>query len=207
MAILTEEMILAKTRCSSIEKVRNLNMYGSDIGDVSILKQMKNLETLSLSANRIASLYDFSGCSKLQELYLRQNHVADLHQVHALRGLKYLHTLWLEENPCTSAKDYRSFVIFMLPRLCKLDNMEISNDEREKAEADFADRPMVPEIPVPITEIHPPFGAKFASKPPQPPVQQGVGVDNRVCESPRIMVVADTPRVSSSAGRCHEFSR
>lgn len=38
MAILTEEMILVKTRCKDMERVRNLNMFGSDLEDVSILK-------------------------------------------------------------------------------------------------------------------------------------------------------------------------
>lgn len=38
MAVLTEEMVLAKTRCKDMERVRNLNMFGSDLEDVSILK-------------------------------------------------------------------------------------------------------------------------------------------------------------------------
>ena len=171
MTVLTEEMILAKTRCSDIERVRNLNMFGSELEDVKMLKVsrargrqiaaacvlatrtrayafafapdtvpcareqgMPNLEVLSLSHNKITSLRSFSNCGKLLELYLRKNavgsrsqrahscacpgaqvlrsyaarraprsdvcisvtQVADLHEVHSLRGLKYLHTLWLE---------------------------------------------------------------------------------------------------------------
>lgn len=38
MTILTEEMILVKTRCKDLERVRNLNMFGSDLEDVGILK-------------------------------------------------------------------------------------------------------------------------------------------------------------------------
>jgi hypothetical protein len=38
MTVLTEEMILAKTRCKDLERVRNLNMFGSDLEDVGILK-------------------------------------------------------------------------------------------------------------------------------------------------------------------------
>ena len=73
MSLLTEEMILAKTRCTAIEKVRNLNMFGSDLEDVSILKRMQKLEVLSLSVNKIASLQSFSNCSKLQEFWKRRN--------------------------------------------------------------------------------------------------------------------------------------
>ena len=29
--------------------------------------------------------------------------------MHSLRALKYLHSLWLEENACTNCKDYRIF--------------------------------------------------------------------------------------------------
>ena len=217
MSLLTEEMILAKTRCTAIEKVRNLNMFGSDLEDVSILKRMQKLEVLSLSVNKIASLQPFSNCSKLQELYLRKNEICDIQQVAALRGLKYLHTLWLGDNPCASIKTYRTFVIYMLPRICKLDGIEISTEERNAAEADFADRPAVPAPPVAQPEslqepaVHANIGnndhnkhllidtppAKTQSKPPTRrtsnrdastrPVVQGV------CDSPRVVVGAPRP--------------
>lgn len=38
MTVLTEEMILAKTRCKDIERVRNLNMFGSELENVGMLK-------------------------------------------------------------------------------------------------------------------------------------------------------------------------
>jgi len=55
--------------------VRNLNLWGTDLTDVSILSRMLNVEVLSLSVNKISSLRDFAACPKLQELYLRKNEV------------------------------------------------------------------------------------------------------------------------------------
>lgn len=48
MTVLTEEMILAKTRCSDIERVRNLNMFGSELEDVRILKVWERTDGGSL---------------------------------------------------------------------------------------------------------------------------------------------------------------
>mmetsp|Transcript_82802 Transcript_82802/g.134270 ORF Transcript_82802/g.134270 Transcript_82802/m.134270 type:complete len:296 (+) Transcript_82802:172-1059(+) len=215
MAILTEEMILVKTRCKDMERVRNLNMFGSDLEDVSILKRMQNLEVLSLSCNKISSLHSFTHCIKLQELYLRKNSIVDLHEVHSLRALKYLHSLWLEENACTNSKDYRKFVIYMLPRICKLDGIEISNDEREQAEAAFAEKPTLPVVPTlnivtNINTVAVKSEIKYTSKPPTRPTNQmpsprpgmrepSPRPDNRGFESPRIMI-GDTPRGPTPGG-------
>jgi Leucine-rich repeat (LRR) protein len=48
---------------------------------VSILQDLSNVEVLSLSVNRIASLHFFAYCTKLQELYLRKNSVSNLDEV------------------------------------------------------------------------------------------------------------------------------
>lgn len=71
----------------SLAEVRNLNLWGLDLEDVSIIARMPNAEVLSLSVNKIASLQPFSLCPKLQELYLRKNEVGPLipDQVHGQR--------------------------------------------------------------------------------------------------------------------------
>lgn len=56
-------------------------MCGQDIDDVSILREACNVEVLSLSVNRIASLRHFACCASLKQLYLRSNDVDDLAQV------------------------------------------------------------------------------------------------------------------------------
>ena len=48
-------------------------MWGTDLEDVSIIKEMQNMEICSLSLNKIRTLRDFQFCRKLTELYLRKN--------------------------------------------------------------------------------------------------------------------------------------
>lgn len=74
-------MVLGKAKVDSLAAVKSLNLWGNDLYDVSILRRMPNAEVLSLSVNRISSLADFASCSRLAELYLRKNEIADLAQV------------------------------------------------------------------------------------------------------------------------------
>ncbi len=57
--VLTAEIILTRTKTGSLENVKNLNLWGNDIEDVSVLREMPNLEVLSLSVNKITTLKQF----------------------------------------------------------------------------------------------------------------------------------------------------
>ena len=57
---------------------------------------------------RISTLRDLAGCAALQELYLRKNEIADLSEVRHLRHCHALRVLWLCDNPCAAAPDYRA---------------------------------------------------------------------------------------------------
>jgi len=131
---LTEELVLSRTRAPSLGEVKNLNLWGQSIADVTVLRRMPRVEVLSLSVNKIASLADFAGCSVLQELYLRKNEVPDLGELRHLQGLEQLKILWLCDNPCAAASDYRARVVLELPQLRKLDNQEITEEERQAAQ-------------------------------------------------------------------------
>ena len=89
---------------------------------------MCNVEVLSLSVNKIGTLQDFAYCTKLTELYLRKNSIADLREVNYLANLKYLRVLWLWDNPCSDHPLYRPFIIKMIPNLVKLDNTAITQE-------------------------------------------------------------------------------
>src|SRR5690242_9271518 len=95
MVLLTENLVLSKSRTDSLAHVKNLNVWGNEISDVSVLQRMPNVEVLSLSVNKIYSLYDFQFCTKLKELYLRKNEVKDIREVKALQNLSNLRILWL----------------------------------------------------------------------------------------------------------------
>ncbi|KAG2492279.1 hypothetical protein HYH03_009519 [Edaphochlamys debaryana] len=125
MVALTEQMIKGKTRLDKLDDVKNLNLWGQDLDDVSVLAKLPNVEVLSLSVNRVSSLKEFRHCTKLQELYLRKNDVRDLNEIQHLRDLRELRVLWLSDNPCADHPNYKQFVARALPNLKKLDNEDL----------------------------------------------------------------------------------
>ena len=135
---LTLDLVLQRSKADHLEDIRNLNLWGNDIDDVSILKDMRNVEVLSLSANKITTLRDFQHCTKLTELYLRKNLISDLSEVRYLQRLPSLKVLWLWDNPCAESPNYRPYVIRCLPNLVKLDSEAVSPEERKS-------RPALPE--------------------------------------------------------------
>ncbi|XP_061587338.1 cilia and flagella associated protein 410 isoform X2 [Cololabis saira] len=92
---------------------------------------MPNIEVLTLSVNSISSLSPLAGCLSLSELYLRKNMIPSLSELSYLRPLSRLRVLWLAENPCCGAQPgrYRLTVLRCLPRLQKLDNQVVTEDE------------------------------------------------------------------------------
>ena len=54
---------------------------------------------------------------------MRTNQIKDLGDVHYLKNLRRLRSLWLSENPCASGDNYRATVLKALPNLNKLDNL------------------------------------------------------------------------------------
>jgi Leucine-rich repeat (LRR) protein len=127
---LTSDLILQKTKASNLESVKNLNLWGNEIDDVRIVREMPNLEVLSLSVNKIDSLKPFQHCKKLSELYLRKNLIQDLTELRYLQGLPGLKVLWLWDNPCAEHPKYRETVLSYLPNLVKLDNQAVSGEEK-----------------------------------------------------------------------------
>lgn len=128
--ILKEHMIFQKTHTTSLADVRTLNMWGFELFDVSIVERLSNVETISLSLNKISTLKPFAGCYKLKSLYLRQNNVSDLDEIYYLSKLPNLRSLMLRDNPVSELPNYRSFVAKALPQLEKLDDIDISVSDK-----------------------------------------------------------------------------
>lgn len=131
---LTADIVRAKSKCDNLSLIKNLNLWGNEIEDVKLLRQMPNVEVLSLSVNNIKSLKEFAHCTKLQELYLRKNNITDLSEIRYLANLNNLRVLWLWDNPCAESRDYRAQVIKALPQLVKLDNNVVTPEEKAEAE-------------------------------------------------------------------------
>jgi len=100
---------------------------------VTILHRLVNVEVLSLSINQISSLEPFAACHALRELYLRKNQIESVQEIEHLAALPELRVLWLSDNPCADAADYRRTAIRTLPGLEKLDNEEVTEEERAAA--------------------------------------------------------------------------
>ncbi|KAH9492410.1 hypothetical protein Btru_051042 [Bulinus truncatus] len=130
---LTEQVVLFRTRASDLESIKKLNCWGSNISDAKIIRRMPNLEVCSLSVNKLTTLRDFAHCYNLKELYVRTNNIQTLGDIHYLKNLPKLRSLWLSENPCTATDNYRMTVLRTLPRLQKLDNIVVSSEEISRA--------------------------------------------------------------------------
>ena len=125
--MLTKELLFQKfpSKNPSLNDIKNINMWGKGLTDISIISHLPNIEVVSLSVNNISSLEPFSKCYKLKELYLRKNQISSFTEIKHLTKLKALKILWLQENPICEFPSYRSKVIEMLPQLAKLDNIAI----------------------------------------------------------------------------------
>lgn len=143
---LTTELVRARTKSDNLYYVKKFTLCGNDLDDIRILRQMPNLEILSLSVNKISSLREFANCSKLQELYVRNNNIRDLAEVRYLTDLEDLKVLWLCENPCANHPDYRDIVINMLPNLATLDKVTITPEERKAASRLLGEAPQGPGV-------------------------------------------------------------
>jgi hypothetical protein len=129
---LTRELIVQKIRSDRLGSIKNLNLWGTNLDDVSLIQEMPSLEIISLSVNKIRTLKPFSYLPKLRELYLRKNMIADLNEIKYLIENLNLRVLWLSENPICENPNYRNIVISILPQLVKLDETLISDEERDE---------------------------------------------------------------------------
>ena len=95
---LTEQLVLTRCKCDRMSQIKNLNLWGSELEDVTAVKDLPNLEICSLSLNKIKTLAPFQHCRKLTELYLRKNSIENLADIRYLQTLP-LKVLWLWDNP------------------------------------------------------------------------------------------------------------
>lgn len=81
---LTKEVVIEKCKKQNFKEIININLWSCEVDDISIIRQMPNLEVVSMSVNKIETLKSFSYCLKIQELYLRKNQIKDIQEVQHL---------------------------------------------------------------------------------------------------------------------------
>lgn len=151
--VLNESVVLAKTRSQDLKSVLKLNCWGSGIKDVSLVRQLINVEVIGLSCNEITTLEDFAHCKKLKELILRNNKIKNIAEVAHLQKLPNLTSLWLGENPCVETTyNYRKVVLKALPQLKVLDNLPVTHEELQEIEELGND--IYEEVPYESTSSH-----------------------------------------------------
>lgn len=127
---LTREFIALKAKSDRLQSITKLNLWGSDLDEVSILQQMPLLEVVSLSVNKLSTLKDFADMENLRELYLRNNLISDIREVKYLATCPNLRVLSLNENPIANMKGYRQTILRILPNLTKFDEVLVTEAEK-----------------------------------------------------------------------------
>ena len=53
---------LVQMRCKTdkLDQIKKINLWGNDLEDISIIRQMSSVEVVSLSLNKINTLEDFA---------------------------------------------------------------------------------------------------------------------------------------------------
>ena len=51
-----------KIKNDDIASIQNINMWGQEIDNIALVREMKSLETVSLSHNSISTLRDLAHC-------------------------------------------------------------------------------------------------------------------------------------------------
>lgn len=131
--VLTLNLVLQKSKVDDIRRIQKLNICAAQLQDIGVLRQATNLEVLSMSLNEVSELGAISNCRRLTELYLRKNYIRDINQVLHLSRLPYLEVLNLSDNPISRDPNYRRFVIAAIPPLERLDDRDITDEERDDA--------------------------------------------------------------------------
>ncbi|NXS90337.1 CU002 protein, partial [Erpornis zantholeuca] len=135
---LSRAAVLARAKAAALDGVRRLNCWGSHLTDISICRDLPNIEVITFSVNGISDLEPLHRCQNLSELYLRKNNIRSLDELFHLKALPRLRVLWLAENPCCGPDPhrYRMTVLRNLPSLQKLDNQAVTEEELSQALVD-----------------------------------------------------------------------
>ena len=152
---LTETMVYARTKTDRLSCIQTLNVWGCDLSDVSLIRQMPNLRILSLAVNKITSLRDLSDCYNLEELYLRDNRISDITELGYLCNLKKLRKLSLSSNPCCNDIGYIDYIRKCIPWITELDGNSFSphtSPLRERP-SPILESPLEPSITSPVRPV------------------------------------------------------
>ena len=132
---LTKDFIRSRLGNDDFGNIKNINLWGNNIDDISLLSEMPSLEIISLSVNYIKDLSVFRNLKNVKELYLKDNLISDFTQIENLKNCTKLKILCLQENPISNQSNYRQKILEILPFLKKLDDFENNNIDKKSPPA------------------------------------------------------------------------
>jgi internalin A len=130
---------LNANQISKIENLPNLwieelFLSANQISKIEGLSTLPVLRTLDLSKNQISKLRGLQSIQSLKFLNLSLNNVGKVRQLKYIENLPLITEVDLCVNPIQSSKYYRLQTLFHMPQLRMLDGVEISSEEKVKAE-------------------------------------------------------------------------
>ncbi len=117
-------------------KLRILRADENKIGSIAGLKELKEIEFVSLVGNKVVDIEPLRG-STVRSLNLKRNKITDGDAVLSiLASMKELRVLYMKGNPFVpKLKDYRKRIISACPALTFLDDRKVEGWERRYVEA------------------------------------------------------------------------
>lgn len=115
--------VLQKIRRTLQNKETELDLYKSQIVNITPITNLDKLKKLILSENQVTNLSPLKGLLSLNELALTQNKISDLSP---LAGLEGLEELYLGENPISDISPLSNLLglKILVLRNCKVTNIE-----------------------------------------------------------------------------------
>ncbi|CAD8078760.1 unnamed protein product [Paramecium sonneborni] len=138
-SVLLEELNLEKNAIIQIQELDNmqylkkLELGGNKIFQIDGISNLINLMQLSLEDNAILNLKDFPDLKSLMEIYLGNNNITNQKEVNNIKHLQKLIILDLSGNPFARDTNYRSYVLYIIPKLKVLDGISIEASEQQMA--------------------------------------------------------------------------
>lgn len=117
----------------NLDNLRELNLANNKITTLTGIDVLPFLTSLNVESNQISSLYPLQNCEKLTFLNVKNNKVGVIRQIEHLQNLKSLEAISLEGNTCCLKAHYRLRVTFRLKTVKRLDDTNISPEEKIRA--------------------------------------------------------------------------
>ncbi|XP_070759844.1 centriolin-like [Enoplosus armatus] len=136
---LNHNLIQRMERLNALTQLRELQLAHNNIQRIEGLELLSSLQHLNLSYNRIDHVPVWLGkkLHSLHTLHLQHNLITSLYEVSRLRSLSSLSELSVSENPASSLKHSRLFLLYHIRTLDRLNDLPITQEERGHAHQRF----------------------------------------------------------------------